>query len=159
MKKITVLIGVLIVMGMVVSPVLGQEFPMIDGPPLPGVPLPEQQQEVEIQLPDYSDWQATKAVGYDTDLDGRTDFYCKIVSKEEMRDGVWVVEMLHMHGKFGKEPEWVLWMASEMTRQGPRPIFIRGIIRKDDGKYYQVPPPVFKAKTKEFSESLPKYAK
>lgn len=158
MKKIAVLVGVLmIVMGtlMFSSVALAQT---LLGVPLPNVPLPEQQQE-EIQLPDYSDWQVIKAVGTDTDLDGRTNFYQKTLVKKEAQGEASVTEMLHMYGKFGQEPELVIWMATKRTSQGTKPMFARGIIRRDDGKYYEVSPPVFKAKAKEFFESFPKYAK
>lgn len=156
MKKIAILLGVLFVMGMVVSPVLGQDLP------LPGLKQ-EPQQEVEVQLPDYSDWEVVQAVGYDTDLDGKTDYYTKVYNRKKVENNNFVEEAIQLVGKFGQEPKLVIWMAVETikTDQGDkkRPKFQRPIIRKDDGKYYEPSPQVFQAKAKEFFEALPQYAK
>lgn len=155
MKKIAVLVvGVLIVMGMVVSPVLAQL------PGLPGMPE-EPQQEMEVQLPDYSGWQVVQAMGFDTDLDGVTDYYTKVYNRKKVENNNFVEEAIQLFGKFGEEPKLVIWMAVETikTDQGDRkrPKFQRPIIRKDDGKYYEPSPQVFQAKAKEFFEALPQY--
>lgn len=153
MKKIAILLGVLFVMGMVVSPVLAQ---------LPGFPgmSEEPEQEVEVQLPDYSGWEVAQAVGYDTNLDGKTDYYEKVFTKEKAEGNVLVREVLQLVGKFGQEPEIVIWMASEKNYQGQEKLrFQRLIIRKDDGKYYEFSPQVFQAKVQEFFGALPQYTK
>jgi len=150
MKKIAVLLGVLFLMGMVVSPVLAQL------PGLPGMPE-EPQQEVEVQLPDYSDWQVVQAVGYDTDLDGKTEHYTKVYSRKKVESNIFVEEVIQLVGKFGEEPKLVIWMAVEKTDQGEKPKFQRPIIRKDDGKYYEVSPQTFQAKVQEFFEAFPQY--
>lgn len=154
MKKIAIVLGVLIVMmGMVVSPVLAQ---------LPGLPgMPEQ--EVEVQLPDYSDWQVAQAIGHDTDLDGKTDYYEKVYSRKKVENNNFVEEIIQLVGKFGQEPKLVIWMAVETieTDQGQqkRGKFQRFIIRKDDEKYYEPSPQVFQAKVQEFFGALPQYTK
>lgn len=149
-RKIAVLLGVLFVMGLVVSPMLAQTLPGLSEP---------QVQEVEIQLPDTSGWETAQAMGFDTNLDGQTDYYTKVFINEKAEGDVLVREVLQMNGRFGQEPELVIWQAVEKTFEGrQKGRFQRPIIRKDDGKYYEVSPQVFQAKVQEFLDGLPQYS-
>ncbi len=152
MKKIAVLllVGVMFLMGATTA--LAQQV-------LPGLKEELQQaQEREIQLPDYSGWEVAQVIGYDTDLDGQTDYYTKVFVLEKAEGNVLVQDVLQASGKFGQEPELIVWQAAEKTFQDQeaRPKFQKLIIMRD-GKYYEVSPQVFDEKANEFSESLPKY--
>ncbi len=158
MRKIAVvLVGVLFMLGLVVFPALAQ-LPGLPGPQEPAV----QMEEVEIQLPDYLSWESAQVqgVGYDTDLDGVTDSYSRVYQRKRVIDNMFVDEVIQLTGKFGQEPEIVYWLAvnkaSDASQQDTLR-FERLIIRKEDGKYYEVSSQAFDARGQEFSESLPKY--
>ncbi len=155
MKKIAVAVVVLFLLGLVVFPGLAQ---------LPGLGLQEpqvQEQEVEVLLPDYLSWESVQfqGVGYDTDLDGVTDSYTKVYQRKQVVDNMFVEETLQMTGIFGQEPNFVIWLAVNKAPDASQQDtlrFQRLIVRRDDGKYYEVSPEVFDATAQEFSASLPK---
>lgn len=78
MKKIAIVLGVLFLMGMVVSPVLAQ---------LPGFPGlgPE---VAQVAIPDYSQWQMQAKIGFDLKGDGKVDISMAKYVKQEVEEVV-----------------------------------------------------------------------